>query len=435
MNVRSFCFKEDKSKMNEDNIRQAVVLVLKNNKNEIFVIERQEYLRAFPGYLCFPGGKVEENETQEQALAREIFEELNVEIDVTKLKLIGHALTPSIFKLRFDTFFYELKVSKLLISPNADEIADSFWAKPEELVSNFMQNKSLVIAPIQKIFNYYLNNEEGPLPLELIPMFDQDKVPMIESLYGLKQILPLSNTLPPAVRTNAYITDGLLIDPSPKDEIELKKFLKTIEEEKVNAIFITHHHPDHHEYSNQIAETLSLPMYMSETTYNYIQRKHGIDYFKDIKISFLSEGDVFHGMKVFSLPGHDQGQLGLYNEKSGWFLASDLLQGQGPVVIGGEEGDLALYMKSLERVIALGPKYILQSHGIILKGVFFISKVREHRIKRHNQILELFQAGLTNIEILAKAYKGTPKKLHKYALLNIEAHLDFAKNHDQKLEI
>ena len=60
---------------------------------------------------------------------------------------------------------------------------------------------------------------------------------MIESIYGVRQFLPLSNTFPPANRTNAFIIgDGkgndspkFLIDPSPKDENELAKFLKSVD--------------------------------------------------------------------------------------------------------------------------------------------------------------------------------------------------------------
>ncbi|MFA7614033.1 MAG: NUDIX domain-containing protein, partial [Candidatus Caldatribacteriota bacterium] len=30
--------------------------------DEIFLIERQHYLKAFPGYISFPGGKVEKDD-------------------------------------------------------------------------------------------------------------------------------------------------------------------------------------------------------------------------------------------------------------------------------------------------------------------------------------------------------------------------------------
>ncbi|MEC9092521.1 MAG: NUDIX hydrolase, partial [Planctomycetota bacterium] len=45
-----------------------------------------------PGKLCFPGGSLESNESQTQALTREFQEELNLQ--VTPLKLLGDCFTP-----------------------------------------------------------------------------------------------------------------------------------------------------------------------------------------------------------------------------------------------------------------------------------------------------------------------------------------------------
>ena len=39
-------------------MREAVAAIFVHEE-DIFVIRRQEYLRAFPGYYAFPGGKVD----------------------------------------------------------------------------------------------------------------------------------------------------------------------------------------------------------------------------------------------------------------------------------------------------------------------------------------------------------------------------------------
>ena len=58
-----------------------VVIALIKNKQQHYLIE-QRNREAYPGYWGLPGGKVDSNETHQQALHRELSEELA--IDVTK---------------------------------------------------------------------------------------------------------------------------------------------------------------------------------------------------------------------------------------------------------------------------------------------------------------------------------------------------------------
>lgn len=54
--------------------------IIQNEKNEFLVVQRPEP-KVFAYYWEFPGGKLEEGETPEQALAREIYEEINLHIN------------------------------------------------------------------------------------------------------------------------------------------------------------------------------------------------------------------------------------------------------------------------------------------------------------------------------------------------------------------
>ncbi len=49
-------------------------------KNRAILVQQRPPNRSFPGFWEFPGGKVEPNESLENALAREIKEELGIEI-------------------------------------------------------------------------------------------------------------------------------------------------------------------------------------------------------------------------------------------------------------------------------------------------------------------------------------------------------------------
>jgi 8-oxo-dGTP diphosphatase len=85
----------------------VVALALENETGEILMVQRPA-TTTYPFYWEFPGGKIEENETPEMALCREIFEELNLIIQPENLtpvrfatQLYSHAhVTILLFKCR-----------------------------------------------------------------------------------------------------------------------------------------------------------------------------------------------------------------------------------------------------------------------------------------------------------------------------------------------
>lgn len=61
--------------------RSSVIIPLVEINNEVFVLfeVRSQKLNSQPGDICFPGGKIDENESPEEAALREMFEELGVD--------------------------------------------------------------------------------------------------------------------------------------------------------------------------------------------------------------------------------------------------------------------------------------------------------------------------------------------------------------------
>ncbi|MCE5220665.1 MAG: CoA pyrophosphatase [Clostridium sp.] len=60
--------------------RSAVIIPLVKINNKICILfeVRAKKLNSQPGDICFPGGKIDENETPKEAALREMFEELGV---------------------------------------------------------------------------------------------------------------------------------------------------------------------------------------------------------------------------------------------------------------------------------------------------------------------------------------------------------------------
>ena len=93
----------------ERKIIRVVAAVLRED-NRIFATARG--YREFKGWWEFPGGKIEEGETPQQALVREIHEELTAEIVVGNLIQTVEYDYPA-FHLSMDCFWAEVRSGNL----------------------------------------------------------------------------------------------------------------------------------------------------------------------------------------------------------------------------------------------------------------------------------------------------------------------------------
>lgn len=107
-------------------IRVVAAIIIENDK--IFATQRG--YGEFKGGWEFPGGKIEEGETPQQALVREIQEELDTEIEVGELMDKVEYDYPQ-FHLSMDCFLCRIKSGKLVLK----EHEDARWLGREELGS------------------------------------------------------------------------------------------------------------------------------------------------------------------------------------------------------------------------------------------------------------------------------------------------------------
>ncbi len=107
-------------------VRVVAAVIRKDNK--IFATQRG--YGEFKDGWEFPGGKIEEGEPPEQALAREIKEELNTEIQVGKLVDTIEYDYPK-FHLSMDCFWCEIMQGGLELK----EHEAARWLSKEELYS------------------------------------------------------------------------------------------------------------------------------------------------------------------------------------------------------------------------------------------------------------------------------------------------------------
>jgi len=438
-----------------DKVIEAVAAILVHEK-EVFVIKRQPNLRAFPGYMAFPGGKIDVGDhvgpaqhalleahpdAHVGALFRELSEELEFDVaaalskgDVRDITLFGTAITPVFEKVRFTAFYYKIVLArKPVFKLDKNEISEGEWGTADSLCELFREGRALMVVPMRNTLLELARDISvtGCEPFNIkIP---DGELACIELIHGLRTIPVPSNTLPPASTTNALLLGDrdqtqVLVDPSPESAEVYSWLINTLTRRRLDAILISHHHPDHHERAFELAREKNVPVLLSGITLQRIKSDFGEQYIANTQLIIITEGTEItrwkgQAIRAYELPGHDDGMLGLAPDNLAWFFVADLVQSLGSIVIPDEGGDLVDYLASLQRVIDLNPKVILPSHGIASGGTEILKRAYAHRIDRENQIRPLYRAGASTTQILDSVYPGLGEELKGLAEQTIHQHI------------
>jgi len=107
---------------------RGVVAVIQES-GKLLVIERSAHVVA-PGAFCFPGGGILDGETEEQALVRELEEELSVTVD--PVKRLWESVTP----WQVELAWWQARLpAGAVVTPNPAEVAHATWLTPAEMLT------------------------------------------------------------------------------------------------------------------------------------------------------------------------------------------------------------------------------------------------------------------------------------------------------------
>jgi ribonuclease/clavin/mitogillin len=239
---------------------------------------------------------------------------------------------------------------------------------------------------------------------------------------GIRVLALRTPTLPPAAHTNVYLVGPeigpvAVVDPGspyPDQQVLLDQFLADV---PVSVVLLTHHHGDHIGGAAALAARWGVPIAAHAAT---ARRLEGI-----VEVtSLLADGDRVHGLTAVHTPGHAEGHLCF--EQDGFTIAGDMVAGIGTILIDPSEGDMALYLASLELLLARPAATLLPAHGPpIVDGPAKLREYLAHRRMREARVLAaLGDTPLQLDEMLPTAYGDTPRMLWPLAERSLRAHLD-----------
>jgi glyoxylase-like metal-dependent hydrolase (beta-lactamase superfamily II) len=204
---------------------------------------------------------------------------------------------------------------------------------------------------------------------------------------------------------------GIVIDPGPDDDEHLAAIQRALGGMAVGVVLVTHSHADHLGLADRLAA-----LHLARVA----------------RFPELADGDVVRlgGLSLTALhtPGHAADHLAFWMPNDRVLFTGDLILGRGSSMVTYPEGDVAAYLRSLERAAALEPRMLFPGHwDPVLEAGVKISEYREHRLARERQVVDELEAGPgTAAELTKRIYAaevGQQEALLGAAEMTLRAHL------------
>jgi endoribonuclease LACTB2 len=458
----------------------SVLLSRGPGSREAFAILRGRHLKFFGGFWAFPGGKLCPQDgcaegtpplqARRLAACRELFEETGVliarypddsfpssspELDRCRhalldekltfgkwladrelrihdrdFQLLGEITTPPFSPQRYATTFF---VAHLPPGQQpaiwAGELEAGEWIAGPDLLARWQHGDCLLTPPSVITLQTLGEHQVDEAPGLLTPVFEKLRNGAMHPIFFAPciQMLPLKTAaLPPSSYTNAFLAGNsprYLIDPGPDEPAEQRRLFDVVDalSTPLTAVVLTHHHPDHIGAAQACAQRYRLPIWAHPLTAQKLQGRLAIDRLVhdgdrlDLG-ACPGDGQPWH-LEALHTPGHASGHLAFFEPYYRLLLAGDVVSTMTSMVIAPPDGDLAVYLQSLQRLRKFPIRLLLPAHGNVSSQPWqTIDDALEHRAKREKQLQDSLLEGPATIdELTARLYRGTPEALMRFA--------------------
>jgi glyoxylase-like metal-dependent hydrolase (beta-lactamase superfamily II) len=227
--------------------------------------------------------------------------------------------------------------------------------------------------------------------------------------------------------TNAYLVSdqgrSLLIDPGPDMPAYLHELATFLRPAAVEAILLTHSHPDHADGAADLACDLGVPIFVSSDAPKAVQGRLGNPHFFEPGASFTIGALQ---LEVIPSPGHADDHVCFLLLPDRILFSGDTILGEGTTLIALPEGDMIAYMATLDDLGSRHAAIIAPGHGPLVTDP--LSKIQEyisHRRQREAEILTRLAASPASISEVADSVYGPLDDAHsQLARLSVDAQLD-----------
>lgn len=206
-------------------------------------------------------------------------------------------------------------------------------------------------------------------------------------------ILRLSIESPAALLgepTNCYLIStplgALVVDPASPEPAVLEEIEGVAEEMGgIGGIAVTHGHADH---TAGVAPLWRRHGGWVATHPELIGRISGLP---EEAYRRIREGNRLAGLHVLETPGHKRDHVTFWRtDASGRriMVVGDVVAGEGTTIINPPEGDLAAYLETLRRLLAMAPSMLLPGHGPAVDApAQALEWLIDHRLERERALL------------------------------------------------
>jgi glyoxylase-like metal-dependent hydrolase (beta-lactamase superfamily II) len=215
----------------------------------------------------------------------------------------------------------------------------------------------------------------------------------------------------------------VLIDAGTGDSRHLDDLSAALGGERLARVLVTHAHTDHAGGASTIAQRMPHVRF-AKMPWPGRDSRYAVPWEWIADEERIQAGD--EELVAVHTPGHAPDHLSFWHSATGTVFCGDLAVSGSTVVIpasGG--GDLASYIASLERVLALQPLRLLPAHGPVIDAPDqLLRRYLAHRREREQQILDAVRAGDTTVDaIVARVYADLSPALTGMARDSVTAHL------------
>jgi glyoxylase-like metal-dependent hydrolase (beta-lactamase superfamily II) len=221
-----------------------------------------------------------------------------------------------------------------------------------------------------------------------------------------------------------------VIDPGPAMSSHTGAILRSLRGETVDSILITHSHVDHWPGMAEIQRATGA------RTYGFGSQRDKSSgggpessYYGFITDQAIEEGDTLEGpgwhLTALHTPGHASDHLCFALAEEKILFSGDHVMGWSTSVIMPPDGDMADYMRSLERLLDRDDATYLPTHGPpVTDPKPYVRSFLTHRRERRAAILQqLTKRPSTISEIVEAVYVDVSPSLHGAAAQSVLAHL------------